>query len=417
MAAVLALAVLLSGTRDDIGDASPSPSATALATPPPSASAGAAPPSPSAAEPSATSVPSPSDTPSAGVPGSWTDVATFSEAGRRYVFGDLTTRSGGGLIAVGTRWEEEFRSVFGPPPPRAGRVWTSSDGTTWTDVTPPGTFEDLELTHVYEAADGALVVIGDSWEGVEPTSVAWESTDGVTWQPLTLGGIPSNLRISGVAHGGRGWLATVSGNAYFSSDGRAWDPTLESVTTVAAGDEGFVAVIVREVSGEPGVAVVASSDGLTWFDAASPSGDAFGVAPHAGADWVAIGSAYGDGEITVTAWQSANGLDWTNSGAVPLADVEVGGGTTCGEVPGSLHSVGPLLLLGMTLLGPCSEGGVIGAGGSIASVDGVTWSRLPFGDRASVVGAAAADDGIVVVTDARTNSAPTNGITFWVSTP
>ena len=70
----------------------------------------------------------------------------------------------------------------------------------------------------------------------------------------------------------------------------------------------------------------------------------------------------------------------------------------------------------MTLLGPCSEGGVTGAGGSLATVDRVTWSRLPFGDRASAV-AAVVGDRIIVATDARTNSAPTNGITFWISGP
>lgn len=371
-------------------------------------------------EPQETPASSPSAAASAGtptgMPESWTDIATFSEAGKRYILGDLTARSGGGLIAVGTRWEEEFRSVFGPPPPRSGRVWTSTDGTAWTDVTPSGTFADFELTHVYEAADGALIVIGDSWPGMEPVSAAWESTDGVTWQPLTLDGIPSGLQLSGLVRGAQGWLATVSGNGYVSSDGRAWEATFENAVTVGAGDEGFVAVVLREEAGEQVAAVVASSDGVNWFDAASPAGDTYLVAPHAGGDWVAIGAEYGD-DFIAKAWRSENGLDWAESSAVPLADVDVGGDTTCQEAPGSLSSAGPLLVLGMTLLGPCSEGGVIAAGGSIGSLDGITWSRLPFGDRASAVVAVVAGDRIVVGTDARTNSAPTNGITFWIGSP
>ena len=61
----------------------------------------------------------------------------------------------------GTLYDEVGRGVFGPPPSHAGRVWRSTDGTEWTDASPrPATFADVELVHLFEATDGALIVIG-----------------------------------------------------------------------------------------------------------------------------------------------------------------------------------------------------------------------------------------------------------------
>jgi hypothetical protein len=266
-------------------------------------------------------------------------------------------------------------------------------------------------------------VVGTSWPDVEPVGVAFESTDGESWQPAAFEGIEPGWWFQEVTFGERGWLATVWTGAAVqviaSSDGRSWtavtDLTMQGAS-VAAGDEGFVADGIDERDGRQVVAISASSDGVTWFDATTPEGDAFVVAPLGG-DWVAIGSTFGE-TFSAQAFASSNGLDWTELGEVPLADVSfsAGGETTrCGEAPAGLHPVAGIVVLGMTLRGPCSEGGVIAAGGSYASVDGAEWTRLPFGDQAFAGGAATIGDRIVIATDARTNRADVIGVRFWIS--
>ena len=80
-------------------------------------------------------------------------------------------------------------------------------------------------------------------------------------------------------------------------------------------------------------------------------------------------------------WQSANGLDWSALGEMTLASVELGD-VTCFEVPGTLHGLSMMTVAGTVLSGPCSEGAVVGAGATYASLDGGDWTQLPFGDQA-----------------------------------
>ncbi len=413
--AVILLAVfLLQPQPDPVGEASPS--LTTLGTPAPTG----------AATPSATAeaTPEPTATAAATIPESWTEAAVFSEPGKRYVLGDLVTWSGG-LVAVGTFYEEEGRGVFGPPPPHAGVVWRSSDGTEWTEAR-PAVFDGIELTHLFETADGALVVIGDLWTGTDRTSAGWETLDGETWSPVDLVGMSDFAWVAQVASGARGHVTSthVGADAHplQSADGRTWQPTLTegvSISTAAAGDDGFVVSTSRtEPSGTVGQ-ILASADGLDWFDATTPWDGAFLAAPRGG-DWVAtttVFATHGEPAADVTTWQSANGLEWSALGEMDLASVEVDGGGPCLESPGALHGLTAIVVTGTLLSGPCSEGAVIAAGGSYASLDGAEWTRLPFGDQAFAAGAVIVGDRVVIATDTRTNRATTIGVTFWASEP
>jgi len=414
--AVIAVALQL---RDEPGagaaPSAPDASVAATAEPSPSDTASAA--------PSASEAPSPSAEAPVAIPTDWTAMATFSEAGKRYVVGDLRAWHGG-QIAVGTLYEDEARGVFGPPPARTGVVWLATDGTDWA-VAPVGdAFDGVELERLLVRDDGSLLAVGTSWPGVEPVDVAWVSDDGLYWTAVELAGVPANAKIIDVAHGPRGYVASVAGEGsaslLFSTDGVTWEVTPADVgaSDVGAGPEGFVAAVAAAgPEGTTTYGVVASSDGWAWFDAGSPPRGHVLVAPRGG-DWLAVATEFGD-SFAATAWHSANGLDWTELGHVPLADVSFSAGETitCKETPAELHSVAGIVLLGMTLLGPCSEGGVVAAGGSYASLDGAGWTGLPFGDQATVRGAVAVNGQITAVTDTATNQAPTIGVTFWSSAP
>jgi hypothetical protein len=418
LAAVVAilLAVLLLRPQEPAGQASPSPSSSGA---PPSVTAEPT----AAASPSATADPT-AEAPA--LPGSWTEAAVFSEAGKRYVLGDLVAWSNG-LVAVGTLYEDANRSVFGPPPPRSGRVWHSTDGSDWADVTPDGTFADVELAHLYEAADGALIVIGQAYDNEtapeSPVSAAWETRDGETWTSVALAGIPEGAFILDVAAGGRGHLAAVStaapAQAMFSTDGRSWEVAIDdfAVATVAAGDEGFVmSGLPAGPEGAPRQ-VMASADGHEWVDATEPEGDDFLAAPH-GADWIASTTTIDPDAVSVAnaTWQSADGLDWSEAGEIPLEVSDVAG-TGCHEIPTALHGLPTMAVSGTVLTFGCGEGAVVAAGGSYATLDGGEWTRLPFGEQAFAAGAAIIGDLVVVATDARTSSAEVVGVTFWVGAP
>jgi hypothetical protein len=413
IAAILLVVFLLRPGSDPVGEVSPAPSAPPTS---PEPTEGATPSASFQGTPAATS------SAPATIPETWTDAAVFAEPGKRYVLGDLVAWSDG-LVAVGTVYEEEGRSVFGPPPPRAGRVWRSTDGTDWTDVTPTDTFADVELVHLFEAADGALVVIGHSYPDVATVSAAWETSDGETWTRVELAGIPEEAFMLQVASGAQGHVAAVSvgtpNAAMYSSDGRTWEPTLDeaAVNTLAAGDEGFVASLLRPGSEEAPAQVMASADGLEWFDATEPDDGSFLAAPRGG-DWLASTTTvdFDDPSIAVVTWGSPNGLDWSRLGDMALGTDDPFG-SDCSETPATLHGLPTMTVAATLWTFGCGEGAVINAGASYASVDGAAWMRLPFGDQAYAAGAAMIGDRVVIATDARTGNGPVIGVTFWIGEP
>jgi hypothetical protein len=401
--ALLVAALMLRDDRDGAASGTASPAI-------PTASDAAA---------SATLPASASAAPSAEAPISdeWIASATFSEPGRRYVAGDLAAWSDG-LLAVGTWYESEDRGAFGPPPAHQGRVWRSTDGTEWADATPGGTFDQVELQHLLETADGALIVIGDRWTGQERTSAAWATTDGESWESVVLDGVPADAWLARVVTGPKGHLAAAwlgnEAQVLYSADGRQWDATVSDVSwfnDLGAGDEGFVASIIRGDPNTSASEIVASSDGLEWFDATAPADGAARVAPRGG-DWFAATTSVGE-NVSVAAWESADGLEWSPLGDLTLGSFE-SADATCTEGPWAIHGLPGLMVMGTTLFGPCGEGAVVAAGSSYTSPDGVEWTQLPFGDQAFAAAAASVGDRVIVVTDTRTGFAENVGVVFWI---
>lgn len=425
VAAVLALAVLLGGTRDDIGDASPTPSAAATERPEPSVSAGAAPPSASAAPSVEASEPPPSS-PTAGL--SWTEAASFPVDGGASTVNAVAAHDRG-LVAVGVAYEAPL-PILGPTPPHEGRVWFSTDGTAWEDVTPSGTFDRVDLRWLLATSDGALIAHGwqESADGFAiGAAVAFESRDGRTWQaidqPFGEGSWPNTM-----AQGGQGAVAVVVDptvptlSVWWSGDGRAWDRVqdlgAELSFALGAGDEGFVVAGTRGSDANSAAPyAIASGDGRTWFEAETPPAAAAAVAARGG-DWVALSTDRpvvlgepGDARV----WSSADGLSWTEIGGHALETVETGAGSSCTELPASLLAAGRWLVSGTTLSFGCSEGGVVTKGTQRISLDGDAWSALPFGAATTDAGlgtrvADAIDaDGRLVLVGERDRVA-----TFWI---
>jgi hypothetical protein len=423
-AAVLAVAVLLGGQRGNTGDATPSavptPTASAAASDDsaPSASAGPI----ESTGPTQTAAPT-SSPPEPTVELRWSETASFGATEAQTSVLDVV-RSDAGLVAVGVAYESQL-PILGPTPPHEGRVWVSTDGVAWSDVTPESTFANAEPRHLLLTADGSLIAHGwiDTGDLGERRFAAWESATGAAWDEVETG-FPDEAWPASMAQGDQGHVALVvepdtpTFAVWWSAEGRAWERVHDLGDTaaywVSAGDEGFVIAGYRNASQEPHT--IASGDGRTWFEASTPPDVAAGVVPRGG-DWLAVSR---EVEVVIGApstagvWTSADGLAWEPSGSFVLESRDVNG-AACTEWPTALHAAGPWLISATIVSYPCSEGGVETQGTQRISVDGVDWSALPFAPASEEIGlgtriaGAVEVDGRLVLVGERDRVA-----TFWV---
>ncbi|HEY7738655.1 MAG TPA: hypothetical protein VIC63_06470 [Candidatus Limnocylindria bacterium] len=350
---------------------------------------------PSRSEPPESAAPSVESTPTP-LPVGW-QVTTFGGTDGPAIARDVTSFEEG-FVAVGVEFSEALPNL-GPTPPHEGRIWLSSDGWSWEDVTPTAELENIDLTEVFLRSDGTLVAHGvvsvpnADGTGVDPSQgAAWESSDGQAWQAIDLP-IPVAQRVQ-VESGALGFIALVypgvdneGATLWFSTEGSAWAQVREmpfGFFDLDAGDEGFVVVgdthQADEANFEP--YIIASADGHEWIRSEDDPAGAF-YAAALGGDWITVTWDFAE---TVTSWLSANGLDWAESGTVAVETVNADAQTICREYPTGLASTGSHVILTTTLSGPCSEGGFIINKGAFLTTDSVTWEALPFPD--GVVGEA-----------------------------
>jgi hypothetical protein len=351
---------------------------------------------------------------------------SFGE-GEAVEFANAVVHGANGFVAVGTHYDHGLGN-FGPRPPHEGRVWVSSDGRSWANVTPPATFANAVLDHVLRRIDGSFLAIGrvtdpdrEVPEDLGPLA-AWESADGLRWQSADSG-LPAGSTVHDVERGPQGFLAALdtpgvgatqqfggASELWLSADGMSWElvhasPVDEYLVDIGAGDQGFVAVgYHRTGDASEENFVIASSDGREWIQSPSPPTDASQVTPQ-GPDWFAI--APGDlSARTAPVWFSANGLEWSEIAAISLETIGSGPDSTCQEFVGRLKSAAGRLIVGAGFSFPCSEGGVVTYGRTLMSLDGMSWQALPFAEqdvieqgtnRGSVVLAAADADGNLVL--------------------
>lgn len=257
--------------------------------------------------------------------------------------------------------------------------------------------------------------------GPPSRSVAWETNDASSWTEISLTGLPDGATVLDATSGAQGHLVVVGHDegrtAYHSPDGREWTAALDDASRVAAGDEGFVAVV--ESPDGSGRRLAASADGHAWIDGPA-LGSAIVAVTGIGADWLRADTVLDDHVVgedpppPATIHHSADGLAWE-----PRGEIAMGTFASCFEVVGDLATVGRHVILS-TSLSPCGEGRVTLPGAAYGSADGSAWETLPFGDHAAVRGGAAADDRAVVIVDRGTNTAPADqelGATIWLGPP
>ena len=232
-----------------------------------------------------------------GVPPSegWVEAASFGADGTIETVNDVV-EAPFGLLAAGVHIRTRNLNVFGELP-QEGRIWLSSDGTSWEDVTPDGVFADASVNRLVVLPDGEVVAFVKV-NAVDPVSgnptqayAEWETVDGRTWTDADISHGPRP--VYDIVQGGRGYLAATSAEfrsqLMHSGDGRTFVEVADDASTriargLGAGPEGFV-VIAQGYESAESAAAYASGNGTEWFKATTPDWNPVGVAPL-GADWV-----------------------------------------------------------------------------------------------------------------------------------
>ena len=196
------------------------------------------------------------------------------------------TAGGPGLVAVGFDNTNDNINAA---------VWTSVDGITWSRVPHDdavfGGDSDPAMISVTAGGPGLVAVGSDGVDGSFDSldAAVWTSVDGITWSR-----VPHDDAVFGGSDGG------------------------QRMRSVAAGGPGLVAVGRDEASDDINAAVWTSVDGITWsrvpHDDAVFGGDGdqtmSGVAAG-GPGLVAVGGGGPDGDSDAAVWTSVDGITWS----------------------------------------------------------------------------------------------------------
>lgn len=332
------------------------------------------------------------------------------------------------FVAVGRHYEY----APGEPGSIEGRIWLSSDGTSWEALPSDPVFKHATLTRVITASDGSLVVYGSIQPATHmpdaiPVYATWRSADGRTWQRSEVESLARGvLSVEGVVQGRQGYVMRQAhnlslgsgpsgGELWQSLDGLSWDLVYETaderIISLAGGDEGFVAV--RSTADHRAVAI-ASADGREWIDGdALPEELTQASLAALGGDWVMVGLGSegppGEpGPVTpgvwdLPVWFSANGLAWHQVGSISWPGDGLGF-----AFPGPLVSVGDRLILS-----PFAAGGGprLPSAGVWSSADGSTWETADIRSDVTVVDGAENAGTVVLVGYV----GPGQSATFWLN--
>jgi hypothetical protein len=339
------------------------------------------------------------------------------------------TFGAGKFVAVGTHYEW----ASGSPGKVEARVWLSADGTTWEVAPSDPAFEDAHPTRIITTHDGSLVVFGyvqavDHMPDEIPVYATWRSADGLTWRrDELLSSEPQVLPVDGVVSGREGYVlgraqaldlsvGPSGGELWQSRDGLSWELVHESpdehVSALAAGDEGFVAVLSSP--GSDSRVAWASADGREWFVGdALPTELAQASLAGLGGDWVMVGKGsegppdepgpVSPGVYELPVWFSANGLTWQRVASIRWPGEGLGFAS-----PGPLVSVGDRLFLS-----PIAAGGGprLSSAGVRSSADGAEWETTDIDPGVTVMDGAEHGGTVVLVGYV----GPGQAATFWTN--
>jgi hypothetical protein len=247
-------------------------------------------------------------------------------------FGPYFTGVDNGLLMVGT--VNTTTTVNSKPTVTSvTTVWTTTDGSAWTQRSDSGAFNIDGRRFVAQGISddglGGLIVIGNSLGG-SPTDViasAWHSKDGGAWTPMQVDSSAGQEMAAGVVSRPGAAVAAGNGVAWLCTDGRVWSPQVLPGAATAGGsytpsvvgswNGGFVIIGLWIGNGTAHSTAWYSSTGRDWTQAKTSLGGflAAGVA-GVGGKIVAVGSDLGDASPGLAAsWSSSDGQTWTESTA------------------------------------------------------------------------------------------------------
>jgi hypothetical protein len=229
-------------------------------------------------------------------------------------------------------------------------VWSSSDGSTWSQRSSAGAFGMDGRTFVAQGiaddGNGGLIVVGNSLgsSATDVAAAAWHSHDGSAWTQMEVDYGNGQLMGGGVATQGGTSVSAGNGVAWLSINGSSWAPIALpgavgqggafTPSVVGTWDGGFMIVGLWIGSGATRSAAWYSSTGRDWVEAATSLNGFMAVSCSAiDGRFVAVGSDLGDSSPGLSAsWSTADGKTWTESTApTDLAGVAIDGVTRVGN--------------------------------------------------------------------------------------
>ncbi|MGD0861336.1 MAG: hypothetical protein ABSA21_01060 [Candidatus Limnocylindrales bacterium] len=159
-------------------------------------------------------------------------------------------------------------------------VWESTDGSTWQQISDPGSFgapgQRFVVLGFADDGNGGLSAVGSGFApGAKVVATAWHSRDGRTWSPAAVD-FPTNVQMIGLASRPGALISAGNGVAWYSADGTSW--TLEALPNatgympraVRVWAGGFEIVAVSSGTAPRDTKAWVSTDGKTWTEAAAP---------------------------------------------------------------------------------------------------------------------------------------------------
>lgn len=216
---------------------------------------------------------------------------------------------GGHLVGVGFTYATVNPVVY------AGRVWTSSTGSTWTQVPDGPVFAKAQINDVAIGPHG-LVAVGSAQTGSElgTDAAVWTSPDGMVWKRLPSQPDFSDAAMFAIVVSGSGLVAVGQGAqgaaVWTSADGSRWVRVADAPALNNAVMYGVVSVSAGLIAvgyGHDSAVIWTSPDATTWTRV--PDGPTFAMAQAVavaakGDDVVVVGGANGETSPAAIIWSN-----------------------------------------------------------------------------------------------------------------